>query len=105
MLDFNEAVKPHPFYLSDEKDKTFDKFKVGKVKNGKYLIVYNFGIIKIDKSEVAVFSIDKLDDENLTMTLYPDTKHAYEVKYKALKNKYKSIKQSKLESFDFKILK
>ncbi len=55
-----------PYYLSNEADSTFDESKVGKNKNGKYLIKRTLGT-KI----VYVYEVLKLDSDSLIMA---DTK-------------------------------
>lgn len=53
------------FYLSDQHDTQFDNSKVGKIQNGKYLIVKGNGITR----NLTAYEILKLDDTNLDLKL------------------------------------
>ena len=47
-----------PFYLSDEKDDEFDQDKVGKIKNGRYVIQNLLG-------EIRIMEIVSIEDEKI----------------------------------------
>ncbi len=54
-----------PFYLSDRIETKFDRNKVGKIENGKYIV--EDGIKEVSGREVFIYEIIKLDDKELVM--------------------------------------
>lgn len=69
------------YYLAEEEDKTFDKTKIGKVKNGQYIMAINphggficYRILEISREKLTIVSIrlqGKMNTQNIPCTYTP----------------------------------